>query len=316
MNGETKARMTGLQAIITTPFFENGDINYDGLTNNTQMLIAKGVKWLTCTGTCGELASLTFDEYVQVIKTVCQSARGTDAIVVPGIGSSSLRTLIALANAAKEAGVHALMVIPPYYSPCKFSEAKAFFAEFAKNCRLPLQLYYYPQLHRMQLTLDQLEELLSMPCFAALKDTSCDIVTYSQVCTRMGDKINIITGAGEYLVPDIIMAGGKGFISSIVNYAPEIPLAIAQALDTGDYLKTAQMRVLISPLMAALNRWGSIDTIKKLMDKFGYCGGYVRLPELSTIKDEELEQLLEIIIRIKAAPVFLPESKKETKCVA
>lgn len=301
---DIKAKMTGLQAILVTPFLENGDVDYDGIAQNVEKLIAAGVKWLTCTGHCGEFASLTFDEYVMVIKTVCQTAKGTDAIVVPGVSAHSLRTHIMLSNEAEKAGASAMLTAPPFYAPCKLPAAKAYFTELSKNCGLPMQLYYFPQLHRMELGTAELVELLSIGCFAAIKETS-RLDSFTLLCALVGDKINVITGSGEYLAPDLLIAGGKGFISTTANYWPEGPLAMARAIIAGDYMAAARMRHAMAPFLTACERCGSIDTIKKLMTAFGYRGGSVRLPELPSIsKQSELDELIVELNKLKENEVF------------
>ena len=111
MKYAAQEKLVGVQGIFPTPFKENQDVDYDGLASNVEKDIANGFKWLTCTGTGGEFYTLTTEEHKQVIRTVCEAAKGHDDVaVVPCVGSTSIRTAIELTQAAEEAGADAVLI--------------------------------------------------------------------------------------------------------------------------------------------------------------------------------------------------------------
>jgi len=219
-----KSKLVGIQGIFPTPFLENGEVDYDGLAGNVEKDIAKGYRFLTCTGTGGEFYTLTPQEQKEVIRTVCRVAKDHPEVsVVPGIGASSLRVAVELAQAAEEEGAAAVLVTPPYYLPCSPDGAKAYFKELAKNTSLPFEMYYYPSVHQNQWSCFELADLLlENDHFIAMKETTLDVVSFLKIAKLVGDKVNVITGASEFMVPDIALVGGKGFVWTWMHCMPEI----------------------------------------------------------------------------------------------
>ncbi|MBQ7581727.1 MAG: dihydrodipicolinate synthase family protein [Lachnospiraceae bacterium] len=304
-----KNKLTGVQGIFPTPFLENGDVDYVGLAENVRKDIKNGYRFLTCTGTGGEFYALTTEEHKNVIKTVCEAASEfKDVAVVPCIGTTSLRTAVELAQAAEEAGADAVMVTPSFYLPQSLENLKAYFAELAKNTSLPFDFYYYPEVHHTYLSPVELADLLlDNDHFIAMKETALATVASVQIAELVADRINIITGASEYMAPETALIGGKGFVWTWMHIMPKMPLKIWEATEKGDYGLAAAMRkkVMRFDVMLAASGLSCTSTYKLLDEIFGFAGGPARNAAVPKVRNrEELKKLVECIREIREDPIF------------
>lgn len=309
MKYEAQSKLTGVQGIFPTPFKENGDVDFDGLASNVEKDIANGFKWLTCTGTGGEFYTLTTEEHKDVIRTVCRAARGhKDVAIVPCVGSTSLRTTIALTQVAEEEGADAVMVTPPFYLPCSLEGLKAYFKSLAEHTSIPFDFYYYPEVHHTVLSPHQLAELvLENDRIIAMKETCLSSVESVLIAELVADQVNIVSGASEYVVPDTALVGGKGFVWTWMHILPHIPLKLWAAVERGDYALAAKMRSAIMAFNLKIGASGleCTDTYKRLDMAFGFAGGPARIPNMPKVKsNEELKPLIDEIIKVRENPLF------------
>lgn len=309
MKYEAQSKLIGVQGIFPTPFKENGDLDLDGLASNVQKDIANGFKWLTCTGTGGEFYTLTTEEHKDVIRTVCRAAKGHDDVaIVPCVGSTSLRTAIELTQVAEEEGADAVMVTPPFYLPNSLAGLKAFFKELAANTSIPFDMYYYPEVHHTVLSPLQLAELIEdNDRIIAMKETSLATVDSVTIAKLVGDKVNIISGASEYMCPETVFEGGKGFVWTWMHIMPGIPLKMWDAVARGDYALAAKMRSVVMDfnVKLAASGLGCTDTYKRLDMHFGFAGGPGRIPNIPKVKsNDELKPLIEEIMKVRENPLF------------
>ena len=95
---------------LITPF-KNGKVDNEALERMVEFHIKNGTTCLVVTGTTGECPTLTFEEHIAAIKTVCDAAKGR-ILVMAGAGSNNPVEAINLSNAAKDAGADSLYNVP------------------------------------------------------------------------------------------------------------------------------------------------------------------------------------------------------------
>jgi 4-hydroxy-tetrahydrodipicolinate synthase len=105
-------RITGIFAILATPFDQQLQVDYDSLRRLVRFQIDKGAYGLTILGVLGEAAKLTVDERKGVVDTVLETVAGQIPVVV-GVSHPDVKTCIALSKAAFAAGAEAVMIAPP-----------------------------------------------------------------------------------------------------------------------------------------------------------------------------------------------------------
>jgi 4-hydroxy-tetrahydrodipicolinate synthase len=92
------ARFGQVLTAMITPFDERGRLDLDGAAKLASWLVDQGNQGLVVAGTTGESPTLTHDEQIELIRTVCQ------AVAVPvlaGAGSNDTRAAVDLTERAR-----------------------------------------------------------------------------------------------------------------------------------------------------------------------------------------------------------------------
>src|SRR5260370_30738882 len=107
--------LTGVIAILITPFTDNDALDLAGLTRVAEHTIGLGVHGIGI-GLASEYLALSDVECVAVAGTLVEAARGRVPVMMSCARPSTAAT-IELASAIGPRGVDALMVLPPYVMP-------------------------------------------------------------------------------------------------------------------------------------------------------------------------------------------------------
>lgn len=129
---------------FVTPFYENGDVNYDAFKELINYTINKGfVDTIIVTGTTGEFNTLSFDERVKLFETALIVSAGK-LPVIAGVGCASTRETIALIKEAEKLGIDTCMVVVPYY--CKATQEGLYqhYMSLIENTKIDILLYNIP----------------------------------------------------------------------------------------------------------------------------------------------------------------------------
>lgn len=111
--------MQGAVLVVqTTPFTEEGEVDFEGLKFNTEYLVEKrneGALVLVPTGSTGECYALNDEERKKVIATVVDVANGK-VPVIAGTMRAGTKWTIEHCRFAEDVGADDVMVVLPYYA--------------------------------------------------------------------------------------------------------------------------------------------------------------------------------------------------------
>ena len=134
--------LTGLIAAPHTPFDKNGEIAWDVIPQQAELLIRKGLTGAYISGSTGEGISCSVEERLKVMKCWHEAAQGKLKLIVH-IGALSLKDVETLGRRADELGVFAVSVVPAnYFKPAtvdllvRYCQKAAAFAPHSR-------FYYY-----------------------------------------------------------------------------------------------------------------------------------------------------------------------------
>jgi len=138
----THDTFTGAMPALTTPFHEDGSIDFETFKQNVRRVEREGVHGVVPVGTTGESATMTHDEHVAVIEAAVEAA---DSIpVVAGSGSNNTDEALDLSRRAAEAGADGLLLISPYYNTPEPAGMEDHFRTVADEVDLPQIVYNVP----------------------------------------------------------------------------------------------------------------------------------------------------------------------------
>ena len=284
------AIFTGAGVAIVTPMHENGDVNYEKLSEILEEQIAGGTDAIIICGTTGESSTLTHEEHLDVIRyTVEKVAKRIP--VIAGTGSNCTATAIYLSQEAEKAGADALLLVTPYYNKATQNGLIAHYTAIAESVKLPIVLYNVPSRTGCNIQPQTAVYLAkNVENIVAIKEASGDI---SQVATlmQMADGcIDLYSGNDDQVLP-ILSLGGLGVISVLSNVAPKETHDMVMKFLEGDTKGAAKIQIDAIPLINALFCEVNPIPVKTALNLMGMNVGPLRMP-LCEMEEANKETLI------------------------
>jgi 5-dehydro-4-deoxyglucarate dehydratase len=297
---ELKQRLRGVIAFTPTPFTSDDRPDFDGLARQIDFLCRSGAAVVVVCGGVGEFFSLELDEYRDCIR-VAVEATERRVPVLAGIGHST-RTACKLAEYAAMVGVDGLMINPIYFAEPSEEGMLRHYQELERAAGLGMMVF---STKGAVYTPSMVERLTEIETVVALKDEYGDIKMFIETMERIGDRLTWINGMAETLAVPYCAAGAQGMTSGIVNFVPQLSLAVWEASMAGrwDEARTliAQKVRPLARLRARRNGY-SIAVIKEAMNLLGMPGGCTRSP-ISPLSSPDRDELREMLVALALHPV-------------
>lgn len=281
----------GVFPAITTPFHENGSIDFDFLASHAAGMLAEGCHGLIPCGSLGESATLTFEEKIQILRT-CVDAAGTRP-VIPGIAALSTAEAIRLARAAEQLGCRGLMILPPYAYSTDWREMRAHVVAVLEATALPGMLYNNPVAYKTDFQPEQIAELRAERTnLEAVKESSTDVRRVTAI--RALSDIQILVGVDDAIVEGIA-AGAIGWVAGLVNAFPGESVRLWEMARAGRRDEAERLYRALLPALRLDTVPKFVQFIKLAQEMVGKGSARVRPPRLELTREERDEA--ETVIR-------------------
>ncbi len=292
-----KIKIEGIIPPHVTPFTENGEIDEVALRRLVHFWLDNGSKGLMSCGSTGEAPYMTRNERKRVIEIVVNEVNGKVPVIV-GTGAPSTRETIRFTQDAEDVEVDAVIVVTPYYFKPNRRELVEHYRTLINAVEVPIILYNVPKFTGYNLDPSIVVELVEeYSQIIAIKDSSSSIGQIIDIIRQVGDKINVLAGTGDLILPTLLM-GGKGGIVAVANVAPYLCSSIFTYYekDQLEKAKEAQMKVLHLN-NTLMKKYSPISSIKEAMNQLGQPAGYPRRPflPLTETAQEEIMEALRIL---------------------
>ena len=223
-------QLHGIFAAMCTPFEEDGEtIDPGRYRDHIDDMIQAGMHGIVlCSGT-GEYAYLSDKERSFLIE---EGARHIDGRVPTVAQTTALSTAdcVDKARAAEDAGVTAVMVMPPFLEPPGERGVFRHYETIAGAIGIPVVMYNVPQ-QAAPLTLDLYRRLISVDNLDYIKDSSGDFPQLQKLVACGGGVLN---GADAY-APYSLMAGCVGMIWGAANFMPQECVRLYELIAAGEH---------------------------------------------------------------------------------
>lgn len=287
-----QSRLTDVVVTNVTLFADDGAVNLDAIAEHVRFMVDAGIGTVIPCGNTGEFTSLSLDEAKQVVATTVTAANGR-AAVVAGIGWS-LPTAIELANAADEAGAHAVMVHHPVHTYIDRRGLRAYYERLIEATNLPVIMYK----RGPELTDELLREMVAHERVIAVKYAVNDVHGFSRLAGDTASDVVWMCGTAERWAPFFHLAGATSFSSGLANVAPPQALALCAALDEGDYTTAMQIRKPLVPFEDLREQdFGAknVPAVKEAMRQLGLCSSARVREPLCELSDEDAKLISEVL---------------------
>jgi len=289
----TLSEFRGVYPAMTTPFHEDGGIDFETLRADAQRLADAGVDGLVPVGSTGESATLSHDEHIEVVEAVIDAV-DDDVPVIAGSGSNNTAEALSLSRRSADAGADALLLISPYYNKPEPQGMYEHYRTIADEVDLPQIVYNVPGRTGQNISVDTTVELAAHPNILGYKAASGDLTQVSEVVERTRDEEFAVLAGDDGLILPTLSVGGQGTISVVANVEPERTVDMVHSALDGDYEHARERHHELGPLMRALFWETNPIPVNEAMAIRGYGPGHVRLP--LTRFSEELRPDLEAVL--------------------
>ena len=136
--------LRGMGVALTTPFLENGDIDYHTLDMHLDYLIDGKADYIVALGTTAETPTLSADEKHELALHILDYVNHRCPVVI-GVGGNSTRSVVKeLTETPRMDEFDAILSVVPYYNKPTQEGMYRHFAEIAKASPIPVILYNIP----------------------------------------------------------------------------------------------------------------------------------------------------------------------------
>jgi 4-hydroxy-tetrahydrodipicolinate synthase len=188
-----------------------------------------GIDGITLLGSTGEFPHFDLEDRSRFVALISKRSR---VPILANVSHSTLDGAVALANAAADAGVAGVLVMPPYYFRYNTEALRAFFLAFAEQVKCPAYLYNIPQF-TSEIPMTLAIELLTAESFAGIKDSSGSWENFEALQRSAADCGFSVFVGSERICSRACAKGAAGTISGMASVLPELVVAIDRLARNG-----------------------------------------------------------------------------------
>ena len=274
---------------MVTPFDSDGALDCAAGRKLAAHLVDQGIDSLVLAGTTGESPTTTVEEKLELLKAVREEV-GDRAKLIAGAGTNNTKTSVELAQASRDAGADALLVVTPYYSKPSQDGVKAHFTAVAEATELPVCLYDIPGRSGIPIDGATIAELAKLDTIQAVKDAKGNFLEAAPLIQDTG--LAWYSGDDPLNLP-WLSVGATGMISVVGHAAPRAMREMVTSFEEGDL---ARAREINANTMAVLAHQqgvlGGATFAKAALRLQGIDVGAPRLP-VAAATDAQIEVLRE-----------------------
>ncbi|MGB9033910.1 MAG: 4-hydroxy-tetrahydrodipicolinate synthase [Paeniglutamicibacter sp.] len=278
---------TVLTAMVT-PFKDNGEVDYESAAKLATKLVDDGCDGLVVTGTTGETSTLRDEENVALFAAVVKAV-GHRAKVLAGSTTNDTAHSITLSLAAKDAGVHGILVTAPYYNKPSQAGVIAHVEAIVAATQLPVMLYDIPGRAGIAMAPETIITLAKNPLVVALKDAKAD---YQSTTTVLANTDLDVYSGDDGLTLPLMAAGAVGVVSVTAHVAAAQYRTLVDAMHAGDLATARAAHFALDPIQrAVMSHVQGAVAAKQILNWQGVLpNAVVRLP-LVAPSETELETI-------------------------
>jgi 4-hydroxy-tetrahydrodipicolinate synthase len=281
------SKRLGLSCAISTPFTPAARVDTARLADHANWCLREGCDSITLFGTTGEGAAVGIADRQASVNALL-AAGILPSQLLSGVTACALDDAVAQARVAMDAGLHGLLLTPPWYfrdasDDGLFAWFTAFFAAMSGKAR-NVYLYHIPSMTGVPLSVDLVGRLKqAFPgVVAGVKDSSGEWQNTERLLAAHGD-LQILVG-DERQLARAVQQGGAGTICGLANVMPGVVRKAAHDGIDDPVIADAVQTILRYPFMPA---------VKVLIaQQRGDVAWRVMAPPLSALAEGDAQRLI------------------------
>ena len=288
-----KKQLSGVFAPITTPFFEDGALDLNGLKKNMEFYAESSLQGYLALGSNGENKSLVGEEKFNVLKTIVEN-KGSNQYVMAGCIAESTRETIELAKRAEANGADFITLLAPSYFKSQMTDdvLERYFTDVADSVSTPCLMYCAPQFTGgITLSTGLIAKAAKHPNIVGIKDSSTgNIDNYLMAAP---EDFAVMAGSANFFV-SALLGGATGGILSLANAFPQVTGALYDSFLKKEYETLFERNKNVQRLNKSVSGKGGVSAVKAAMTLAGLVGGFPRLP-LLPLKQQDIQVMADVL---------------------
>jgi len=270
--------LRGTGVALVTPFFENGNIDFDSLAKLIEHQIKGEMDYLVVLGTTGETASISDEERFKILDFVLDKVDGRVPLVAGFGGNDTQHVVDSLEKYDRLGSYQAILSVCPYYNKPNQEGLYLHYKAIAEASKLPIILYNVPS--RTGCNMEATTTLRLAAEFSniiGIKEASGNLAQIMDICRDREEGFLVISGDDIVTLP-LLAAGLDGLISVLGNALPSEVSNMVRAGLNGDFAKAKTLHYQMLRMMHLIFEEGNPVGVKSLLASIGICEAHVRLP--------------------------------------
>lgn len=291
-------KIKGLIDAPFTPFYANGEVNYEPIADYARLLVNNGLKGVFINGSSGEGYMLTEEERMKLAEKWVEVAPSGFKVIVH-VGSTCVKSSRNLAAHAQKIGAWGIgAMATPFPKINRVEELVNYCEEIAVGApQLPFYYYHIPAFNNAYLPMTDFLAAVDgrIPNFAGIKYTYESLYEYNQCRLYKNGKFDMLHGQDETILPCLAMGGAEGGIGGTTNYNGRCLVGIIDAWKAGDLEKARELQNFAQEVINVICHYrGNIVGGKRIMKLIGLDLGKNRTPFRNMTDSEEVAMKAEL----------------------
>jgi Dihydrodipicolinate synthase/N-acetylneuraminate lyase len=283
-------KIKGLINAPFTPFYENGEVNYEPIEAYAKLLANNGLKGVFINGSSGEGYMLTEDERIKLAERWMEVSP-KDFKVIVHVGSTCVKMSNKLAAHAQEIGAWGIgAMASPFPKAGRVEELVKYCEEIACGApALPFYFYHIPALSGVFLPMLPFLKAVDgrIPNFAGIKYTFESIYEYNQCRLYNNGKFDMLHGQDETILPALAM-GELRVVLAVLRITTDVYWSKLSMLGKRDLERARECQNFSQDVINVIcNYRGNIVGGKRIMKLIGLDLGKNRTPFQNMTDAEE-----------------------------
>ena len=267
----------GTGVAMVTPFNSDGGVDYAGLENLINYLIAGGVDYLVSLGTTGESATLSKEEKIKVWAFTAEKVNKRVNLVA-GIGGNNTYEVVEAVKQFDTTGYDAILSASPHYNKPIQEGIYQHYKAIAEASPLPIILYNVPGRTGSNISAEVTVRLAhDFSNIIGIKEASGNFDQFNQIMRDKPESFLFISGDDPVTLP-MMALGAVGVISVVGNAVPKQFSDMIKLCTTGNFNAAQKAHYQFIDFTRLMFSDGSPGGVKTALKQLGVCGDTVRLP--------------------------------------
>ena len=266
----------GSLVALATPFDSNNRVDFASLKGLMDLHVNEGTSGLVIAGTTGEAATLTKSEHVELISRAVEIADGRLPIIA-GTGSNSTQQTIDLSHEVGKSGIHAYLVVVPYYNKPGQEGMFQHFTAIADALNRPIMMYNVPGRTVADMQAETVARLAKHDNIFGIKEATGDIDRLKQIQALVDDDFMLYSG-DDFTALEFLQTGGHGIVTVTGNVVPAAIAGLCKLVTAGENVDAKALDDSLQPLNDALFAESNPIPVKWALNQMGMIPPRIRLP--------------------------------------